>query len=51
MLHYSSNQLTSLPEGLALLPQLYYIDARNNPLTYIPAALRQKEGLELLVDE
>jgi Leucine-rich repeat (LRR) protein len=32
------------------LPKLTRLDARNNPLTRIPAALRQKEGLELLVD-
>jgi len=47
----SVNQLTSLPEALALLPHLQEIDARNNPLVDIPQALRQKEGLTLLVDE
>ena len=45
------NQLQSLPESLAVLPKLKKLDARNNPLTHIPTALRQKQGLELLVDE
>jgi hypothetical protein len=36
---------------LAALPRLKKLDARNNPLTHIPQALRQKKGLELWVEE
>jgi Leucine-rich repeat (LRR) protein len=43
--------MQSLPESLAALAKLRKLDARNNPITHIPPALRQKPGLELLVDE
>jgi hypothetical protein len=44
------SQLQSLPESLAELPTLKMLNARKNPLTHIPQPLREKEGLELLVD-
>jgi Leucine-rich repeat (LRR) protein len=49
-LNCSSNQLQALPESLVGLLSLKTLDARKNPLTHIPQALRQKEGLELLLD-
>ena len=46
----SANQLQALPDCLAGLPKLKKLDAQKNPLTHIPPALREKEGLELLLD-
>ena len=50
-LECSDNQLQALPKSLAQLPKLKRLDARGNPLNHIPLALRNKEGLTLLVDE